>query len=77
MSDAKFVLQLFKYHSPLKTECNWFEIDWHLLTYWLEDGMSLLNDDKLRFTTMQSITYQLENNEMEVSNLLNDAIVQI
>ena len=54
-----------------------FEIDWHLLTYWLEDGMSILNDDKLRFTTMQYITYQLENNEMEVSNLLNDAIVQI
>ena len=48
-----------------------------MLTYWLEDGMSILNDDKLRFTTMQYITYQLENNEMEVSNLLNDAIVQI
>lgn len=77
MSNAKFVLQLFKYYSPLKTECNWFEIGWYLLTYWLEDGMSILNDDKLRFTTMHYITYRLENNEMEVSNLLNDAIVQI
>lgn len=66
---------MLKYYFFFKIECNWFEIGWYLFIYWLEDGMSILNDDKLRFIIMYYIIYWLENNEMEVSNFLNDVIV--